>query len=345
MVLRAELESGTRPGRCLPLKFVPQQPDRCGSAALSEVLTFWGAARPGEAELATEVFSESLRASLNADLAAAARRRELVTRSGRSGLAELRRAIETGCPAVVMITLSPHVLGRRHFLAVKGVDSQRGYLLADDGRRADTVLRPRPFRRDWASSGFWALYCWPPDRCPAWSTAREDLEAGLILERRGRLEEAADACRRAAGKSPGLWQARFNLGNATLAMGRPDEAVSHYRSALELAPDEPDVLNNTAAALLAARREPEESERLARRATDLSRPGTAARVRAAHTLGLVLLSSPDPAAAAEGLAVLRAALAEAEGASLSGPAAELRRDLDCHTQEKGPAATGPLPGK
>jgi tetratricopeptide (TPR) repeat protein len=287
-VLRAELESGQRPGRYIPLKFVRQERNRCGSAALSEVLTHWGASRASEQELAREVFSESLKGTINADLTAAVRRRGLVARDGRSSETELRAALTDGYPVVALITISPHVLGKKHFMALKGVDNQRGYLMADDGRREDAVLKPRTFRRDWRCCKYWALYCWPPERSPEWARASEELRAGVILERAGRAAAAAAAYRRALKKDAGMWEAEFNLGNLALAAGRTAESIAAYRRAVAVRADEPDVLNNLAYALLASGRGLEEAERLARRATELSGEGTAGRVRARHTLGVVL---------------------------------------------------------
>jgi tetratricopeptide (TPR) repeat protein len=307
--LRAELESGTRPGRYIPLEFVPQEPNRCGSAALSEVLTYWKVPDSGEEKLAEEVFSESLKGTLNADLTAAARRRDLVLRDGASTLSELQSIVADGYPAVVMIALSPHVLGRKHFLAVKGVDTARGYLMADDGRRNDAVLRPRNFRRDWRAAKFWALYCWPPEKSPEWASPAEELDAGVILERRSLPGPAREAYLRALSKDAELWEAEFNLGNVELAAGDLAAAEKRYRRALEIKPGETDVLNNLAHVLLKAGGRPEEAEKTARAALG-SAPGAGeARVRSLHTLGLVLAVAGKTE---EARTMLRRAIREAE---------------------------------
>ncbi len=328
--LRGELSSGARSGRCIPLQFVKQKPERCGSAALAEVLGFWAAPECSEERLAAETYSPELGGARNTDLAAAARRRGLVVRSGPSDLGELRRAVGDGYPAVVLITLSPHLLGRKHYLAVKGVDAGEGWLLADYGFRPDMVLRPGPFSSDWRSAGCWALYCWPPTEAPEWSTALEDLRAGLLLEAAGDSAAAGDAYRRAAGKDPRLWEAPFNLGNLELARKRFEPALAAYRRALEVRPDEPDIMNNLAWTLQEFRQEPEEAESLARRALKMSPPASASAARAAHTLGEVLAWRGRVAEARE--AFLRA-IREAGAAGDQTTAAEARAAL-----EKLPAA-------
>ncbi len=324
-LLRDELVAGSRPGRYIPLKFIRQEPNRCGSAALSEVLTHWGAERASEEQLAAEVYSRSLKGSLNIDLAAAAGRRGMVTREGASTLSELRTLLAAGCPAVVMINVGPYLLNRRHFLAMKGVDLERGYLMADNGRREDIVLRARPFRRDWRASKFWALYCWPASSAPKWASGAEDLRAGVILEERGSIPAARTAYRRALGKNASLWEAEFNLGNVALGDSDLESAERRYRAALKLRPDESDVLNNLAWVLLQRRGNSEEAEKLARAAVKASASKSIARVRARHTLGVVLTARGEKESARS---ELRSALEEARDLKEPELASAVQADLD-----------------
>jgi tetratricopeptide (TPR) repeat protein len=248
-----------------------------------------------------------------------------VVRSGPSDILELRRAVLDGYPAVVLIGLSPHILGRKHYLAVKGFDSAEGYLLADYGFKPDVVLRPGPFPGDWRAGGGWALYCWPPEKPPEWATAFEELRAGRLLEGRGEPGAAAAAYRRAAGKDARLWEAHFNLGNLELARRRFEPALAAYRRALEIRPDEPDIMNNLAWTLHEFRQEPEEAESLARRALKMSPPASAAAARAAHTLGAVLAWRGKAAEARE--AFLRA-IESAKAAGDEATAAEARAAME-----------------
>jgi tetratricopeptide (TPR) repeat protein len=306
------------------LAFVKQPPGRCGSTALAEVLAFWGVPNADEKSLAAEAFSPKLGGALNADLVTAARERNLVVRAGRSEVAELRQAVESGYPAVVLITLSPHLLGRKHYLTVKGSDSGRGYLLADDGARPDVVLRPGAFPADWKAAGNWALYCWPPEKAPEWARPGEDLSAGVLLEKAGKSAAAAAAYRRAAAKDAKLWEAHFNLGNLALAQRRFDEAAAAYRQALELRPDEPDILNNLAWAYFSAGQELGQAEEQARRALKMSPPRSAAAARAANTLAAVLVARGRPEEARD---LYQRALKEARDAADATSAAEAETAL------------------
>jgi hypothetical protein len=292
--LRHELETGVRPGRCVKVPFVKQKPDRCGSTALAEVLGFWGAPNSGEERLAKEVFSAGLHGSLNLDLAPAVRRWGLVVRSGASDRDQLARAVLGGCPVVALVTLSPHIVGRRHYLVITGIDSGRGWLLADDGYRPDNVLSPGSFDDDWAASGRWALYCWLPDRPPEWASGEEELRGGLILEGQGRAEPALSAYRRAIAKDASLWEAHFNAGNVLAAGRRFAEAEASYRQALALVPVESDVLNNLAWTLLQENQSLAEAGELARRALRSAPPASDSAARAARTLEEILTALERP---------------------------------------------------
>lgn len=302
-----------------------QPPERCGSAALSEVMSYWKTPGASEDALAAEVYTPRLAGSLTTDMAAAARRRGLVVRAGPSSGQELRRAVLDGMPVVVLITLSPHILGRNHYLVVKGLDSQEGYLLCDYGVRSDVVLRPGPFPSDWRSAGNWALYCWPPEKSPEWALPLEDLRAGALLERAGKTADAARAYSRAAAKDPKLWEAHFNLGNLRLAAGQPAEAADHYRRALAIRPEEPDVINNLAWALFDARKDPEQAEGLARSALEKSPGGSMASARASHTLGVILAWRGKDAEARQSFS---AALTCAEKLGDADLAASVRKEIE-----------------
>lgn len=103
--------------------------------------------------------------------------------------------------------------------------------------------------------------------------AREALEAGDIRQARadlfmaleadernaaawmtlGRLEyeaenltEAAQAFHRAARLAPTRYEPRFNLGSVLERAGRYDRAITEYESALKLAPDQVEVMENLA---------------------------------------------------------------------------------------------------
>jgi tetratricopeptide (TPR) repeat protein len=61
---------------------------------------------------------------------------------------------------------------------------------------------------------------------------------GVALARLGRLDEAADAHRKAIVADPFNFQAHYNLGAALAAVGRPAEALAAFQSAATVAPND-----------------------------------------------------------------------------------------------------------
>lgn len=72
---------------------------------------------------------------------------------------------------------------------------------------------------------------------------------GIVLQRQGRLEEAAAAYQQALRLSPHYAEALSNLGNVRLEQGRTQEAEASYRRALAASPQSAEALNNLGVAL------------------------------------------------------------------------------------------------
>lgn len=67
------------------------------------------------------------------------------------------------------------------------------------------------------------------------------LQRALVAERAGRLDQAAEAARTAARRSPGTWEPWFVLARVQVARNRPRSAVAAFRRARELNPRIPGV--------------------------------------------------------------------------------------------------------
>ena len=72
---------------------------------------------------------------------------------------------------------------------------------------------------------------------------------GLALAERGRIDEAIEHYRKALDIEPDYAEAHNNLGIALADRGRIDEAMEHYRKALEIDPDYAEAHNNLGVAL------------------------------------------------------------------------------------------------
>ena len=97
-------------------------------------------------------------------------------------------------------------------------------------------------------------------------TSQEHNDLGVAYQARGEVELATREYRRALAQDPRFVRAWINLGNATLELGRADEAIVAYEQALSLAPSNPEILNNLAWTLHEQPQSLERAEGLIRRA-------------------------------------------------------------------------------
>jgi len=73
---------------------------------------------------------------------------------------------------------------------------------------------------------------------------------GNVLKEQNRIEESAEAQRKALALSPDYAEGHSNLGNTLVSQGKLDEAIEHFERALALNPDLIEVRSNYAKALL-----------------------------------------------------------------------------------------------
>ena len=80
---------------------------------------------------------------------------------------------------------------------------------------------------------------------------------GTCLSKKGQLNEALDCFQTALQIRPDNPDVLYNLGNVYARLGRWDEAITNYQRALQLTPDQADILNNLGFALATRKQLPE----------------------------------------------------------------------------------------
>ena len=91
------------------------------------------------------------------------------------------------------------------------------------------------------------VFARPWKSSPTTRTSHNNL--GLALASRGQVDEAIAHYRQALDIKPDYAEAHINLGNALADRGQFDEAIAHYRQALEIKPDNVDAHYNLGLAL------------------------------------------------------------------------------------------------
>jgi Flp pilus assembly protein TadD len=255
--------------------------DRCGPGSLSLVLSAAGDL-VSEAELAATIPRAPGGGVLSVDLLLAARQRGFDASLLAGDEDAVRREVEGGRPAILMLRLLDAPGTSRdvyHYTVVDGFDPGRHLfrLQFGDGKVRWTALDR--LEGSWKAAGHALLVVRPG--------LEASLRRGVEQEESGRFAEAAAIYREALGAHPESSRAWVNLGNCEARLGRPADAETAYRRALEASPDHGDALNNLAWLLLEEGTRLEEAESLARRAVEAAGPD---RALAQDTLGRVQLA-------------------------------------------------------
>jgi Tfp pilus assembly protein PilF len=152
-----------------------------------------------------------------------------------------------------------------HYVVADGIDPRRGFFrfqFGDGEVRWTTLGR---LEGAWRGAGHALLTVRPRESTSALQTA-------VDLENAGQLDAAEEEYRSIIEKQPDSVRAWVNLGNVRSRQGLASEAERAYRRALDLAPEDPDALNNLAWLLLEGGTALEEAESLARAAARFAGP-------------------------------------------------------------------------
>lgn len=175
---------------------------------------------------------------------------------------------------------------------------------------------------------------------------RAALEAGHLALRAGRLEEAADAYRRAIELGPDRVVPRRSLGAVCLRLGEPLAAITAFDAALELDPADDEAARGRAQALVVLRRPGEAAlvyDRLAELRSGSGHPG-----EACDALRRALEIEPTGERRERYISLvdeLRTVAGDDEAERALERAAVLLAEPGAATGEQGPAGAAPGPGR
>ncbi|MGQ9645914.1 MAG: C39 family peptidase [Thermodesulfobacteriota bacterium] len=141
--------------RIIPnVPFYPQEEFRCGPASLAEILNYWNVNISPE-EIASEIYSQSARGTLNIDMVLYAEKRGLRAKQYRGSLEDIRDRIDSGYPLIVLVDEGFLLYQRNHFMVVIGYG--KGGIIAHSGREPSKFIPFGDFLRSWKRTGFWTL--------------------------------------------------------------------------------------------------------------------------------------------------------------------------------------------
>ncbi len=225
--------------------FYPQTELQCGPAALATVLG--AAGRPASPEeLAGEVFIPDLGGSLQLELIASARARDLLPYVVAPTAGALFAELAAGRPVLVLQNLRLASWPAWHYAVVVGADPATDSVVLRSGTERRLLMPAAEFLRTWERGGKWALVLLEPGELPAVPDPARYREAVLGLEESGRPVAAATAWEAALARWPGDEVAMFGAATNRYLAGDLEGARRRYEALLAASPDHAAAMNNLA---------------------------------------------------------------------------------------------------
>ena len=230
--------------------FHPQEGYQCGPAALATVLEGRGLDVSLEG-LIDEVYLPAREGTLQAEMRAAVRARDLVAYRLEPDLEAILREVAAGHPVVVFQNLGLAMFPEWHFAVVIGYDLAAGEIILRSGTHERHVNEFARFERTWARGERWAFIPVAPDELPATAEPLNWLRAVNELEVIGALDTAATGYRTAIDQWPDQPVGYVGLANVAMAQDDPEAAESALRELIERDPGVDAAWNNLAHVLQA----------------------------------------------------------------------------------------------
>jgi tetratricopeptide (TPR) repeat protein len=224
--------------------FFPQEAYQCGPASLAMALA-WSGLEIDADELAPQVYTPSLKGSLQPAMITAARRHGRVAYPI-SGAKALLKEIAAGHPVIVLQNLGLTWVPAWHYAVVIGYDLDKAMIVLHSGitNRKTTALKT--FENTWARSKHWGLVVLSPGRLPATAEESSYVKAVAGLERAHQWPGAVEGYKAALRRWPQSFSAHIGLSNSYYAQGDLESARTVLRKTTDLFPEEGVAFNNLA---------------------------------------------------------------------------------------------------
>lgn len=228
--------------------FYAQTEHQCGPAALATVLGAAGQAVAPDA-LRQEIYVPGREGSLQSEIAAAVRSRDLLPVRVGAELDSVMAEVAAGRPVLVLQRLGAGPWPAWHYAVVVGYDTGSGRILLRSGTVRRETMRATLFDATWERAGRWGLLVLEPGELPADPDLQRYVEAAAGLEAVGRLDAAERSYVAAEARWPDAVLPALGLANVAAARGNWAEAERRYHSVLAAHPGEASAVNNRAEAL------------------------------------------------------------------------------------------------
>lgn len=243
--LNKKITEDKESGIILNVPFVKQKKSFCGPAALSSVFSYWGDSLSQE-EIAKDIYQPKLCGVLNIELVRYARENGFWTQDFKGDFKLLKEKLKNDIPVIVMEKLHPYILNKLHYCVIVGFLEKEKIIIEHTGKNSYVQRSYNGFLRNWQAAGSWMLVVVPPEKVNWQLNADEEVELGLLLEKKGDLPFALKRYQKALEIKQNNHGILFNIGNIYLKMKQWDEAEKVYLEVIRLKADFADAYNNLA---------------------------------------------------------------------------------------------------
>jgi tetratricopeptide (TPR) repeat protein len=230
----------------------------------------WSGLQIDADELAPQVYTPSLKGSLQPAMVAASRRHGRVAYPI-SGANALLKEIAAGHPVIVLQNLGLSWVPVWHYAVVIGYDLDKALIILHSGITNQKKTALRTFENTWARSKHWGLVVLPPSRLPATAEENSYVKAIVGLERARQWPAAVEGYKIALRRWPQSLAAHIGLSNSYYAQGDLESARKVLQKTTILFPEEGVAFNNLAHVLWKQGKK-QEAIKAARRAVMLGGP-------------------------------------------------------------------------
>ena len=249
--------------------FFPQEAYQCGPASLAMALG-WSGLDIHPDTLTPQVYTPSLKGSLQPALIAAARRQGRLAYPI-AGPEALLKEVAAGHPVIVLQNLGLSWIPVWHYAVVIGYDLNRAVIVQHSGITDQKKTALKTFEKTWARSEHWGMVVLPPNRLPATAEEHSYVRALIGLEKARQWTAAVEGYQAAISRWPQNLSAHIGLSNSYYAQEDLQSARRALQEASLLFPEEGVVFNNLAQVLWELGNR-QEALRAARQAVKLGGP-------------------------------------------------------------------------
>jgi len=240
----------TNPIHHLDVPFVVQDDAYCGPAAAAMLLQY-NQHKVSAAELAPAMLLPARSGSLQVEVKAALRERQMLVYPVDPNLKGMFAAIDAHYPVLVLLNLSFNWYPKWHYAVVTGYDLERQTVTVHSGAQVNQSWSLTQFENLWARGQHWGIVAIPPaSEVPSFASESAYVHAVVDIEHTAGSAVAYPAYGESLARWPTNLTALIGLGTYAYSQHQWPQALHWFGLAVQQHPDSPVAANNYAQTLL-----------------------------------------------------------------------------------------------